>query len=53
MATFFGPIGQRELYNTKDNPDVEALKRDWAIVGRDLYAGIEQYRQETKPTDEK
>lgn len=35
--------GKLDAYKYKDNPDTEALERDWIIVGETIYSNIEEY----------
>lgn len=52
VVDLFGTMNQFDSYNLKTEPDLEALKRDWEIIGIDLYDGIEQYREEVGLAEE-
>jgi len=40
--------GQLDEYNYKLDPDTEAIKRDWIIIGLDIGDSIQKHEQETK-----
>ena len=35
--------GKLDSYNYKDDPDTQALARDWIIVGETIYSSIQAY----------
>lgn len=39
---------QPDDYNYSEEPDLDALKRDWLMIGRDMKQSIEVYEQTTK-----
>lgn len=42
LADFSGSL---EEYNYKENPDYEAIERDWIIVGKDISDAIKSHEQ--------
>ncbi len=52
VADLFDTMNRYNSYNIKKDPDYEALKRDWGIIGGELHGGIEQYRVETELAEE-
>lgn len=40
--------GHLDEYNYKIDPDTEALKRDWRIIGKDIGNSMQIYEQGTK-----
>lgn len=43
VARVLDLFGQLDEYNYKDDPDTEALKRDWTMIGKDLFISIKNY----------
>lgn len=49
----FGVLNRYNQYNTTLHPDYEALKRDWEVIGLDLYDSIEAFRKEERTKESK
>ncbi len=52
VADLYGAMNQSDTYNTQEFPDYEAIKRDWEVIGLDLYGGIKQYQEESGLAEE-
>ena len=43
----FGLLDEYNYSETENEADVKSLKRDWDIIGKDLWSAVKEYESET------
>ncbi|PIU68382.1 hypothetical protein COS81_04160 [candidate division WWE3 bacterium CG06_land_8_20_14_3_00_42_16] len=45
VIDLFGQLDEYDYKKTEKEADAEALRRDWYIVGQDIFDGVEKYER--------